>query len=338
MAERKATNKYYPPEWDPSKGSINTFRGQHPLRERARKLKSEGILVVRFEMPFNVWCGGCKAHIGKGVRYNAEKKQVGKYHSTKIWQFKMKCHLCPNYIFIETDPANSDYVVTEGGQKKMEEWDAEDTGVINLEGMSEEQQKMAEDPFYRLEHEQKDQKKAEEAAPVLDQLIELRDTRRDDYKLSQSLRKSFRDRKNNDKAEREKLEKKGIYIPLLAEAEEDQEKAGEAFKEKREKLASTGGPILANAAQTRWKKKIEIKSSSIFGSNNASREARLKVMEKLQEKQRAELRRALLQSTRKNLQEKLKEKSNQGTKTSLTTVKLLPQSSSSSSSSSISSS
>jgi len=328
MAERKATNKYYPPEWDPSKGSINTFRGQHPLRERARKLKSEGILVVRFEMPFNIWCGGCKAHIGRGVRYNAEKKQVGMYHSTKILQFRMKCHLCSNYICVETDPANSDYVVTEGGQRKVEEWSAEDTGVVNLEGLSEEQQKMAEDPFYKLEHEQKDQKKAEEAAPVLDQLIDLRDTRKDDYKLSQSLRKSFRDKKKTDKDEREKLEKKGIYIPLLAEDNEDKEKAEETFKEKKAKLAATGGPVLASAAQTRWKKKIEIKSSSIFGANSASREARLKVMDKLQQKQRADLRKALLQSTRKNLQEKLKEKNNSTTTTtSLPTIKLVPQTS-----------
>ncbi len=63
-------------DYDPKKGSLNSQLGQHPLRERARKLKSEGILVIRFEMPFNVWCLHCKAHIGKGVRYNAEKKQV----------------------------------------------------------------------------------------------------------------------------------------------------------------------------------------------------------------------------------------------------------------------
>ncbi len=63
-------------DYDPKKGSLNSQLGQHPLRERARKLKSEGILVIRFEMPFNVWCLHCNAHIGKGVRYNAEKKQV----------------------------------------------------------------------------------------------------------------------------------------------------------------------------------------------------------------------------------------------------------------------
>jgi len=73
MAERKATNKYYPPDWTPQKGSINKYVGQHPLRDRARKL-DQGILIIRFEMPYNIWCGGCNIHIGKGVRYNAEKK------------------------------------------------------------------------------------------------------------------------------------------------------------------------------------------------------------------------------------------------------------------------
>lgn len=55
-------------------------------------------------MPFNIWCLGCNAHIGKGVRYNAEKKQAGNYFSTKIYNFRMKCHLCDNYIEINTDP------------------------------------------------------------------------------------------------------------------------------------------------------------------------------------------------------------------------------------------
>lgn len=35
-------------------------------------------------MPFNIWCGGCSSMIAKGVRFNAEKKQVGNYYSTKV--------------------------------------------------------------------------------------------------------------------------------------------------------------------------------------------------------------------------------------------------------------
>jgi len=77
MGERKGQNFYYPPDFDPKKhGSLNGYHGVHALRERARKM-DRGILIIRFEMPYNIWCGGCKNHIGMGVRYNAEKTKVG---------------------------------------------------------------------------------------------------------------------------------------------------------------------------------------------------------------------------------------------------------------------
>lgn len=41
-------------------------------------------ILFRFEMPYNIWCGGCNSMIAKGVRFNAEKKQVGNYYSTKV--------------------------------------------------------------------------------------------------------------------------------------------------------------------------------------------------------------------------------------------------------------
>lgn len=62
----QADNFYYPPGWDPSKGSLNKFNNSHgALGDRGRKLASDGILVIRFEMPFNVWCAGCNHLIGK---------------------------------------------------------------------------------------------------------------------------------------------------------------------------------------------------------------------------------------------------------------------------------
>jgi coiled-coil domain-containing protein 130 len=58
-------------------------------------------------MPFNVWCEGCKNHVGMGVRYNAEKKKIGMYYTTPLYEFKMKCHLCDNHFIIRTDPKAS---------------------------------------------------------------------------------------------------------------------------------------------------------------------------------------------------------------------------------------
>ena len=58
-------------------------------------------------MPYDIWCGGCGIHIAQSVRYNAEKSKVGMYYTTPIWKFRMRCHLCPQYFEIKTDPAVS---------------------------------------------------------------------------------------------------------------------------------------------------------------------------------------------------------------------------------------
>ena len=136
LAAARADNFYHPPDWDPRKESraahsLKATGGPawkaHPLRERAKKL-DQGILVIRFEMPFDVRCSGCGCRIGKGVRFDAEKKAVGKYLSTKIWSFRMLCKAeqegnaqCdqkrnPHFIEVRTDPKNAEYLVTEGAQ------------------------------------------------------------------------------------------------------------------------------------------------------------------------------------------------------------------------------
>lgn len=35
----------------------------------------------------------------------------------------MKCHLCVNYIEMQTDPATCDYVIVSGARRKEERWD-----------------------------------------------------------------------------------------------------------------------------------------------------------------------------------------------------------------------
>lgn len=61
-------NRYYPPDFDPkTHDTLNNYHGKHALGDRARKI-DKGILITRFELPFNIWCGSCEAHIGMGVR------------------------------------------------------------------------------------------------------------------------------------------------------------------------------------------------------------------------------------------------------------------------------
>ena len=46
---------------------------------------------------------------------------VGKYLSTKIYEFIMNCHLCSNVLIIRTDPKTCDYEVFSGLEKRVSE-------------------------------------------------------------------------------------------------------------------------------------------------------------------------------------------------------------------------
>uniref|UniRef100_UPI00398E420E probable splicing factor YJU2B n=1 Tax=Pristiophorus japonicus TaxID=55135 RepID=UPI00398E420E len=224
MGERKGVNKYYPPDFDPAKhGSLNKYKNSHPLRERARKL-SQGILIIRFEMPYNIWCDGCGKHIGMGVRYNAEKSKVGNYYTTPIYRFRMKCHLCVNHIEMQTDPANCDYVIVSGARRKEERWDMKDNEQI-LTTEHEEKKKLETDPMYKLEHGVGDQAKLKTAIPTLSNIQEMQSAWKDDFAINSMLRKKFRDEKKVLKEAEEKDEalrnKACLSIPLVQESKDD---------------------------------------------------------------------------------------------------------------------
>ncbi|XP_018421616.1 PREDICTED: coiled-coil domain-containing protein 130 [Nanorana parkeri] len=248
MGERKGTNKYYPPDFDPAKhGSLNRYRNSHPLRERARKL-SQGILIIRFEMPYNIWCDGCKNHIGMGVRYNAEKKKVGNYYTTPIYRFRMKCHLCVNYIEMQTDPASCDYVIVSGAQRKEERWDmSENEQILTTE--HEQKQKLETDSMYRLEHGAADKEKLQKAIPTLSELQEVQGAWKDDFALNSLLRSKFREEKKQIREEEQKdqalLKKTSLDLKLLPETEEDKRIASllkyhslESYDERQQKKRS----------------------------------------------------------------------------------------------------
>lgn len=223
MAER-GTNFYYPPDFDPKKhGSANGYQGVHHLRERARKI-GEGIIIIRFEMPFNIWCEGCNNHVGMGVRYNAQKTRTGSYYSTTIYKFRMKCHLCDNHYEIETDPQNLDYKILSGARRQERRWDPSSNEQI-APGDSDEVKKLALDKMYKLEHEAEDRQKLEQSLPVLNQIANINERMKDDYSSNQLLRKKFRGEKKEIKDQESKdeqlLKKSSLSLNLLPESERD---------------------------------------------------------------------------------------------------------------------
>ncbi|WWC73770.1 uncharacterized protein I206_107742 [Kwoniella pini CBS 10737] len=191
-------NRYIPPDYDPRQNStLNSHQGKkHALGVRAKDI-DKGILVVRFELPFNIWCGTCNAHIGAGVRYNARKQKVGNYYSTPIYGFKCKCHLCDGWFEIRTDPKNAAYLVYSGAKKKDEDWNPEENGgfaVHDTEAPSASEPPL--DPFAGVEKTIDQQKWAKKGTSRLTELTNSSDRLNSDpYLISSSLRRKFREEK-----------------------------------------------------------------------------------------------------------------------------------------------
>merc|ERR1719450_222001 len=175
-------------------------------------------------MPYNIWCDGCKKHIGMGVRYNAEKTKVGMYYTTPVYQFRMKCHLCPNKIVIKTDPGNMDYIIMEGARRVEQRWDPSQNGQIVPDDKSI-GRKLADDAMFKLEHERKDKDKSSDAAPRISQLSQIQDRVKDDWLANKMLRDQFRAKKKERKAQLEKDKlitgKCGLELDLVTEEDED---------------------------------------------------------------------------------------------------------------------
>lgn len=99
----------------------NFYYGADEKKKRKRPRSS--VITIRFEMPWKVWCTACDKIIAKGVRFNAQKRKIGDYHTTPIFEFTMKCTWCPGIIKIKTDPQNAAFEITQGAKKKIE-WEA----------------------------------------------------------------------------------------------------------------------------------------------------------------------------------------------------------------------
>lgn len=226
--------RYVPPEYEGLK-SANQVSGKHALGSRARHI-SQGILTVRFEMPFHIWCCTCPKPtiIAQGVRFNAEKKKVGNYHSTPIWAFRMKHAACGGVIEIRTDPRNAEYVVTEGAKRRdygVEKGDEGQEGGVGVILTEEERERRRRDAFAALEGKVAEREQAKVDRDRIEELKSLKDKDWEDpYAASRRLRNTFRaERKvRARKAEATEMlrDKMSLGIELLEETEADRRRAG----------------------------------------------------------------------------------------------------------------
>ncbi|ESZ95616.1 hypothetical protein SBOR_4012 [Sclerotinia borealis F-4128] len=221
--------RYVPPDQEGIM-SGNQLHGKHALGARANKV-SLGILTVRFEMPYPIWCTHCPKPtiIGQGVRFNAEKKKIGNYFSTPVYSFRMKHITCGGWIEIRTDPKNTAYVITEGARKR-------DTGEHKVtEGdtkilTDEEREKLRANAFASLEGKIEERERLVGSKKRLEELQDLSEQWEDPYETNRKLRNTFREgRKTREKeagVASALQDKMSLGLDILPEHDEDVRRAG----------------------------------------------------------------------------------------------------------------
>jgi len=109
MSERKVLNKYYPPDFDPSR---------LPRVKRAKNRQ----FTIRLMAPCNMRCKTCGEYIYKGKKFNARKEDVigDTYLGIQIYRFYIKCTKCLHEITFKTDPSNGDYELEHGAIRNFE--------------------------------------------------------------------------------------------------------------------------------------------------------------------------------------------------------------------------
>ncbi|XP_019953521.2 splicing factor YJU2 [Paralichthys olivaceus] len=160
MSERKVLNKYYPPDFDPSK--IPKL-----------KLPKDRQYVVRLMAPFNMRCKTCGEYIYKGKKFNARKETIQNelYMGLPIFRFYIKCTRCLAEITFKTDPVNTDYAMEHGATRNFqaEKLIEEEEKRIQQEREEEE----LNNPMKVLENRTKDSKMEMEVLENLQELKEL---------------------------------------------------------------------------------------------------------------------------------------------------------------------
>lgn len=164
MSERKVLNKYYPPDFDPTK---------IPKIRRPKNYRP-GVFSIRVMAPFNMRCNTCGEYIYKGKKFNSRKETVENetYLGLHIFRFYIKCPRCIAEIAFKTDPQNTDYELEAGATRNFEA-----TRTAEKMALQEQKEKEAEEannPMKVLENRTKASCQEIQMLETLEDLRELR--------------------------------------------------------------------------------------------------------------------------------------------------------------------
>lgn len=232
MSERKVLNKYYPPDFDPSK--IPKL-----------KLPKDRQYVVRLMAPFNMRCKTCGEYIYKGKKFNARKETVQNetYMGLPIFRFYIKCTRCLAEITFKTDPENTDYAMEHGATRNFqaEKLIEEEEKRIQQEREDEE----LNNPMKVLENRTKDSKLEMEVLENLQELKELnqRQALVDFEGMIDQYREMEKREREREKEEDEREMKEMLDCALVkrlrdSDSDSDSEKEEEGSSEQSNKSGS----------------------------------------------------------------------------------------------------
>ncbi|KAM4542323.1 splicing factor YJU2 [Odontesthes bonariensis] len=233
MSERKVLNKYYPPDFDPSK--IPKL-----------KLPKDRQYVVRLMAPFNMRCKTCGEYIYKGKKFNARKETVQNelYMGLPIFRFYIKCTRCLAEITFKTDPENTDYAMEHGATRNFqaEKLLEEEEKRVQLEREEEE----LNNPMKVLENRTKDSKMEMEVLENLQELKELnqRQAKVDFEGMIEQYRELEKREKERIKEEDERETKEMLeraLVKRLRDSDSDSEKEEECSSS-QSKMSKTDKP------------------------------------------------------------------------------------------------
>lgn len=195
LAATQSDGYYYHPDYRKEDGSISKFNGS----KGANQFEQRG--VIRFEFPFDGWCLSCGARHSKGSRFNAKKEKDGKYLSTTVWSFSMKCTGCVQVFVIKTDPKNCTYDFAQGLRKRDEEAASRPSdGQLVITNFADEsgtgRALAAVDPMERLMRDQHNKIRAATKEEQLEQLEAFQERTFHDSDANSVLRRAARQQRN----------------------------------------------------------------------------------------------------------------------------------------------
>jgi len=157
MSERKVLNKYFPPDFDPSK-----------IPKRVKKKNEQH--KVRLMAPFSMHCVTCGNWIAKSTKFNARKETVEgeMYLTIKIYRFYIRCPRCSAEITFKTDPKNADYVCEHGALRNFDS--SREEKILGEEMKLKRQEQEENNPMQALENRTLESKKEMDILDALDEI------------------------------------------------------------------------------------------------------------------------------------------------------------------------